>query len=144
LTFWINFSPVNKKGWFKLQTTPQANNGWIHVAPDSRWQDQKRKKKRLDRPCSNFKATLHSSGLSRIKFRIKKKAQEGRGCSQNKVAICCSRNVHYPSTLPFLSITRGVSYFAIAIYITKYLKAKEELWTLKYFTMQKYNLQNLL
>jgi hypothetical protein len=24
----------------------------------------------------------------------------------------------------------------------KYLKAKEELWKLKYFTMQKYNLQN--
>jgi hypothetical protein len=26
-------------------------------------------------------------------------------------------------------------------YIKKYLKAKEELWKLKYFTMQKYNLQ---
>jgi len=29
---------------------------------------------------------------------------------------------------------------AFAIYIKKYLKAKEELWKLKYFTMQKYNL----
>jgi hypothetical protein len=30
----------------------------------------------------------------------------------------------------------------LAIYIEKYLKAKEELWKLKYFTMQKYiNLQ---
>jgi hypothetical protein len=29
----------------------------------------------------------------------------------------------------------------IAIYINKYLKAKEELWKFKYFTMQKYNLQ---
>jgi len=28
----------------------------------------------------------------------------------------------------------------LAIYIKKYLKAKEELWDLKYFTMQKYNL----
>jgi hypothetical protein len=28
----------------------------------------------------------------------------------------------------------------LAIYIKKYLKAKEELWKLKYFTMQKYNL----
>jgi hypothetical protein len=33
----------------------------------------------------------------------------------------------------------------LAIYIKKYLKAKEELWKLKYFTMQEYNLQkNLL
>jgi hypothetical protein len=29
----------------------------------------------------------------------------------------------------------------LAIYIKKYLKAKEELWKLKYFTMQKYNLK---
>jgi hypothetical protein len=28
------------------------------------------------------------------------------------------------------------------IYIEKYLQAKDELWKLKYFTMQKYNLQN--
>ncbi len=28
----------------------------------------------------------------------------------------------------------------LAIYIKKYLKAKEELWKFKYFTMQKYNL----
>jgi hypothetical protein len=35
----------------------------------------------------------------------------------------------------------GVSHCGLAIYIKKYLKAKEELWKLKYFTMQKYNLQ---
>jgi hypothetical protein len=36
-----------------------------------------------------------------------------------------------------------VSHCDLAIYIKKYLKAKEEeLWKLKYFTMQKYNLQN--
>jgi hypothetical protein len=29
---------------------------------------------------------------------------------------------------------------AFAIYIKKYVKAKEELWKLKYFTMKKYNL----
>jgi hypothetical protein len=29
----------------------------------------------------------------------------------------------------------------IHMHIKKYLKAKEELWKLKYFTMQKYNLQ---
>jgi uncharacterized HAD superfamily protein len=41
--------------------------------------------------------------------------------------------IHIYST----SITRG-----LAIYIKKYLKAKEEeLWKFKYFTLQKYNLQ---
>jgi hypothetical protein len=34
-----------------------------------------------------------------------------------------------------------VSHCGLAIYSKKYLKAKEELWKLKYFTMQKYNLQ---
>jgi hypothetical protein len=34
----------------------------------------------------------------------------------------------------------GVSHCGLAIYIKKYLKAKEELWKLKYFTMQQYNL----
>jgi hypothetical protein len=33
-----------------------------------------------------------------------------------------------------------VPHCGLAIYIKKYLKAKEELWKLKYFTMQKYNL----
>jgi hypothetical protein len=37
--------------------------------------------------------------------------------------------------------TRGVSHHVLAIYIKKYLKAKEELWKFKYFTMQKYNLK---
>jgi hypothetical protein len=40
--------------------------------------------------------------------------------------------------------TRGVSHSGLAIYIEKYLKAKEELWKLKYFTMQKYNIQKIL
>jgi hypothetical protein len=41
--------------------------------------------------------------------------------------------------------TRGVSHCGLAIYMKKYLKAKEEeLWKLKYFTMQKYNLQKFL
>jgi hypothetical protein len=31
---------------------------------------------------------------------------------------------------------RGVSHCGLATYIKKYLKAKEELWKLKYFTMQ--------
>jgi hypothetical protein len=37
-----------------------------------------------------------------------------------------------------------VSHCGLAIYIKKYLKAKEELWKLKYFTMQKYNLPKIL
>jgi hypothetical protein len=32
--------------------------------------------------------------------------------------------------------TRGVSHYGLAIYIKKYLKAKEELRKLKYFAMQ--------
>jgi len=36
--------------------------------------------------------------------------------------------------------TSLVSHCALAIYIKKHLKAKEELWKFKYFTMQKYNL----
>jgi hypothetical protein len=40
--------------------------------------------------------------------------------------------------------TRGVSHHHLAIYIKKYLKAEEELWKLKYFTMQKFNLQKIL
>jgi hypothetical protein len=42
------------------------------------------------------------------------------------------------------SNTRGVSHCGLAIYIKKYIKAKEEFWKLKYFTMQKYNLQKIL
>jgi hypothetical protein len=34
-----------------------------------------------------------------------------------------------------------VSQCDLAIYIKKYLKAKEELWKLKFFTMKKNNLQ---
>jgi hypothetical protein len=38
-------------------------------------------------------------------------------------------------------VTRGVSHCGLAIYIKKYRKAKEELWKLKYFTMQTYSLK---
>jgi hypothetical protein len=38
-------------------------------------------------------------------------------------------------------LTTGVSHWGLGIYIKKYLKAKEELEELKYFTMQKYSLQ---
>jgi hypothetical protein len=34
-----------------------------------------------------------------------------------------------------------VPYHGLAIYIKKYLNAKEKLWKFKYLNMQKYNLQ---
>jgi hypothetical protein len=37
-----------------------------------------------------------------------------------------------------------VSHCGITSYIKKYVKAKEELWKFKYFTMQKYNLKTFL
>jgi hypothetical protein len=41
--------------------------------------------------------------------------------------------------------SRGVSHcHGLAIYIKKYLKAKEELWKLKYFTMLKYKSSKIL
>jgi hypothetical protein len=40
--------------------------------------------------------------------------------------------------------TRGVSHCGLAIYIKKYLKAKEDFLKLKHFTMKKYNLQKIL
>jgi hypothetical protein len=42
---------------------------------------------------------------------------------------------HNFSYITKLKETRGVSHCGLAIYIKKYLKAKEELWKLKYFTM---------
>ncbi len=42
------------------------------------------------------------------------------------------------------SQTRGLSHCGLAIYMKTYLKAREELWKLKYFTMQKHNLHKIL
>jgi hypothetical protein len=39
--------------------------------------------------------------------------------------------------------TRGVSHCGLAIYIKKNLQVKEELQKLKYFTIQKHNLQKI-
>jgi hypothetical protein len=38
---------------------------------------------------------------------------------------------------------QGVSHCGLAVYIKKYLKAKEELWKLKKFTMLKGNIQKI-
>jgi hypothetical protein len=37
-----------------------------------------------------------------------------------------------------------VPHYVLAIYIKMYLKAKQELWKLKYFTMEKYNSSKIL
>jgi hypothetical protein len=37
---------------------------------------------------------------------------------------------------PSINPTRGVSHCSLAVSIKNYLKAKEELWKLKYFTIQ--------
>ncbi len=37
-----------------------------------------------------------------------------------------------------------MSHCGLANYMKNYLKAKEELWKLKYFTVQKHNLQKIL
>ncbi len=66
------------------------------------------------------------------------------------VAITCAialrhlktRKGLWPYPSPIQEITKGcVTHCGLAIYILKYLKAKEELWELKYFIMQKCNLQ---
>jgi hypothetical protein len=47
--------------------------------------------------------------------------------------------------LSLASSIRGVSHGGLAtIFIKEYLQAKEELWKLKYFTIQRYNLQKIL
>jgi hypothetical protein len=52
---------------------------------------------------------------------------------------------HLRLKTPALASTRGASHtVALPITLKKYLKAKEELWKLKYFTIQKYNLPKLL
>jgi hypothetical protein len=49
------------------------------------------------------------------------------------------------STSSFCYIKQGVCHtVALPFTIKKYLKAKEELLKLKYFTMQRYNLQKIL
>jgi hypothetical protein len=40
--------------------------------------------------------------------------------------------------------TRAESHYGLAIYNKKYLKVNEDLWKLKYFKMQKYNLEEIL
>jgi hypothetical protein len=41
-------------------------------------------------------------------------------------------------------VTRELPHCGLAIYIKKYLKAKKELWKLKYFIMRKYSFQKIL
>jgi hypothetical protein len=48
------------------------------------------------------------------------------------IVVHCNTWLHFLS----LTLTRGVSHCDLAIYTKKYLYAKENLWKLKYFTMQ--------
>ncbi len=56
----------------------------------------------------------------------------------NDMSIFVSKAPYFENVL---YITRGVSHRGLAIDIENYLKVKEDLWKLKYFNMQKYNLQ---
>jgi hypothetical protein len=67
---------------------------------------------------------------------------KGLGFSYPKVKLN-EANVRPESLI--LLLTRNVSQCGLAIYIKKFRKTKEELWKVKYFTMQKYiNLQKIL
>jgi hypothetical protein len=58
--------------------------------------------------------------------------------------IACDLTIQYKLAQTQLQ-QGGVTRHGLAIYIKMYLKAKEELWKLKYFTMQKlHNLQKIL
>jgi len=59
------------------------------------------------------------------------------------ITLACTTTTKETFDIKFYNTyrTRGVSYCGLAIYIKKYVNAKEELWKLKYFTMQKYNLK---
>ncbi len=74
----------------------------------------------------------------------KKKKKKGRR-KRTSGTKSTERNDEGTNQLSHTRETRGVSHCGLAIYSSKkYLKAKEELWKLKYFTMQKYNLQKIL
>ncbi len=68
--------------------------------------------------------------------------------SPNKHSSKCGTkwNLHHSLSLflytpnQLTNKTRGVSHCSLAIYIKKYLKAKDKLWKFKYVTLQKYNL----
>jgi hypothetical protein len=95
-------------------------------------------------PC--FEKRTISLPLLLLSFKKNLRERERNTCpSHNRIVK--PWKVHPESSLPTLLLKkeRGVSHYGLAIYIKKYLKAKEELWKLKYFTVQKYiNLQKIL
>jgi len=64
-----------------------------------------------------------------------------RICLNSKITSIHTYNINYYSQVALdeksKAKTKGVSHYGLAIYMKTYLKAKEELWKLKYFTMQK-------
>jgi hypothetical protein len=64
----------------------------------------------------------------------------GKNCQLGKKSQNWGKKI--PTSLQKQGVCHTVG--ALAIYIKKNRKAKEELWKLKYFTMQKYNLKKIL
>jgi hypothetical protein len=69
---------------------------------------------------------------------------KGQGSTKAPPYMRVKRNNNKPLRNDIAQPTRDVSHCDLAIYIKKYLKAKEELWKLKYISMQKHNLQKIL
>jgi hypothetical protein len=91
------------------------------------------------------KSKLQTSNTESGKYSMKFPKNEFRVQNNNQwtfLSQCVIKLKLHRST--FWKPTRGVSHCGLATYIKKYLKAKEELWKLKYFTMQKYNLPKIL
>jgi hypothetical protein len=61
-------------------------------------------------------------------------------CKKKHLQLNCKREYKKVWCLTKQGVCQ--SHCCLAIYIEKDLKAKEELWKLKYFTMPKYSLQN--
>jgi len=101
---------------------------------------------KLDETLPNFIKRKHPRKGEKKKQRARTEVQAskhgGRGTA--KYLNCIGKMTAWFSTTELCGLgyqTRGMSHCGLAIYIKQYLTAKEELWKLKYFTKQKYNLQ---
>jgi hypothetical protein len=71
-------------------------------------------------------------------------SRDSLACHGHPQTISKQKALSWVSLFVCSNLTRGVSHCGLAIYIRNYLKEKKELWKLKYFIMQKYNLQKIL
>jgi hypothetical protein len=82
-----------------------------------------------------------------VSMKSKQKTPEKKKAQRKKMAdlvICClwiSLKSKQETQLQRREKTGDVSHCGLAIYFEKYIMANEELWKLKYSTVQKYNLQ---